>query len=171
MTEQRQQQHEGRAVTLAGRLLRNRRFVRAPIALYRAHLGFLFGHRLLMLEHRGRVSGLPRHVVLEVVDRPAPDEYVVAAGFGMRAQWLRNVLHDPQVRVTTGWHGPRPGRAELLDAGEAAHALQRYASRHPRAWQRLKPVFEETLDAPITTDGTSLPMVRLTVSHGSPSAR
>jgi len=152
---------QGKVATLAGRLLRNRRFVRAPIALYRAHLGFLFGHRLLMLEHRGRVSGLPRFVVLEVVDRPARDEYVVAAGFGMRAQWLRNVLHDPHVRVTTGWHGPRPALAELLEVDEVAYVLQRYAARHPRAWARLRPVFEETLDAPITTDGTTLPMVRL----------
>jgi len=155
---------QGKAATLAGRLLRNRRFVRAPIALYRAHLGFLFGHRMLMLEHRGRVSGLPRFVVLEVVDRPAADQYVVAAGFGTRAQWLQNVLHDPRVRVATGWHGARPALAELLEADEAARSLQRYATEHPRAWERLRPVFEETLDAPITTDGTSLPMVRLALA-------
>lgn len=49
-------------------------FVRAPIWLFRARLGFLLGSRLLMLEHLGRKSGGRRHVVLEVVTR-APGSY------------------------------------------------------------------------------------------------
>jgi hypothetical protein len=36
----------------AARLLRVRWIVRAPVWLYRARLGFVFGSRLLMLEHR-----------------------------------------------------------------------------------------------------------------------
>ena len=54
-------------------LVRVRWLVRAPIWLYRARLGFLFGERLLMLEHTGRKSGLLRLAVLEIVARPAPD--------------------------------------------------------------------------------------------------
>lgn len=34
---------------MAARLLRTRWLVRAPIALFRARLGFVFGRRLLML--------------------------------------------------------------------------------------------------------------------------
>ncbi len=44
----------------AARLLRVRWFVRAPIWLYRARLGFLFGPWLLMLEHTGRKTGARR---------------------------------------------------------------------------------------------------------------
>ena len=57
---------------LAGRLLRTRWVVRGPLWLYRMRLGFRLGNRMLMLEHRGRSSGLRRYAVLEVVDRPPP---------------------------------------------------------------------------------------------------
>ena len=59
---------------LGARALRTRWLVRAPINLYRVGLGFLFGTRLLMLEHVGRRTGARRYVVLEVVDRPLSNE-------------------------------------------------------------------------------------------------
>jgi len=49
-------------------LLHVRWFVRSPVAVYRARLGFIFGSRLLMLDHAGRSTGTRRYVVLEVVD-------------------------------------------------------------------------------------------------------
>jgi deazaflavin-dependent oxidoreductase (nitroreductase family) len=143
------------------RLLRVRWVVRAPIWLYRARLGFLFGHRLLMLEHIGRTSGLRRYVVLEVVDRPAPNRYVVVAGFGPHAQWLRNVIAQPQVRVSAGFRGPTPATALVLDPDATAAALRRYAAAHPRAWAGLRPVLEQTLGSSIEVTGTDLPMVEL----------
>jgi F420H(2)-dependent quinone reductase len=76
------------------RLMRVRWVVRAPVWLYRARLGFVFGSRLLMLEHTGRETGIRRYVVLEAVDHPHAGTYIVAAGFGDRAQWLRNVRAD-----------------------------------------------------------------------------
>ncbi len=154
----------GATTRLAYGVLRNRWIVRAPVWLYRARLGALFGHRLLMLEHIGRKSGARRYVVLEVVDRPAAHRYVVASGFGTRAQWFRNVRHDPHVRVFVGGSRPMPAVAHVLSPAEAARALDRYADRHPKAWQRLKPVFEATLGAPIDRTGTSLPLVRLDVN-------
>ena len=39
---------------------------RIPINVYRLRLGRLFGSRLLLLSHIGRVSGKPRRTVLEV---------------------------------------------------------------------------------------------------------
>lgn len=50
----------------------DRRLARSPLWFYRRGLGSVLGDRLLMLEHRGRTSGLTRQVCLEVVDRPAP---------------------------------------------------------------------------------------------------
>jgi hypothetical protein len=73
---------------VGARVLANRALMRAPIWLYRARLGFLFGSRTLMLEHIGRNSGARRYVVLEVVGHPTPDVYVIASGFGLRAPEL-----------------------------------------------------------------------------------
>jgi hypothetical protein len=48
---------------------------RAPVYLYRWHMGWLFGHRCLLLAHTGRRSGLRRQNVLEVVEyRPQGPE-------------------------------------------------------------------------------------------------
>jgi deazaflavin-dependent oxidoreductase (nitroreductase family) len=149
--------------------LRTRWIVRAPIWLYRARLGFLFGSRLLMLEHTGRKTGIRRYVVLEAVDHPDPHSYIVAAGFGDRAQWLRNVRASPRVRVYTGYRRPVPALARPLTSEETAAALTAYACRHPRAWATLKPVFETTLGARIDGDGASLPMIALDLAAAVPA--
>jgi deazaflavin-dependent oxidoreductase (nitroreductase family) len=132
-----------------------------PTWLYRAHLGFLFGSRLLMLEHIGRKSGARRFVALEVIGHPAPDTYVVASGFGDRAQWFRNLIANPRVRVSVAGHGPRAATARRLPAAEADAVLADYASRHPRAWARFKGVLENTLGKAISERDTPLPMVEL----------
>ncbi|MBN9619856.1 MAG: nitroreductase family deazaflavin-dependent oxidoreductase, partial [Actinobacteria bacterium] len=100
-----------RSARAAAALLGTRWIVRAPIWAYRARLGALFGSRLVLLEHRGRVSGARRYVVLEVVATPGPNTVVVASGFGARAQWYRNIQVDPHVRVTRGSHRSRPALA------------------------------------------------------------
>jgi hypothetical protein len=50
----------GVGTRLRAKALHTRWVVRTPIGLYRAGLGFVFGSRLLMLEHRGRSSGARR---------------------------------------------------------------------------------------------------------------
>jgi deazaflavin-dependent oxidoreductase (nitroreductase family) len=140
----------------AARMLRTRWFARAPIWLFRARLGFLLGSRLLMLEHTGRKTGARRYVALEVVTR-MPGRYVVASGFGTRAQWFRNVRASPQVRIWVGGHTAAPATARLLTPAEAKEAIADYAAKHPRAWATLAPVFAETLGAPVQ----ELPLVAL----------
>ncbi|WP_067897451.1 nitroreductase family deazaflavin-dependent oxidoreductase [Nocardia vaccinii] len=147
-------------VSTATRALRNRRLMRAPILLYRAHLGFLFGSRMLMLEHIGRKTGTRRYVVLEVIDRPAPDTYVVVSGFGTRSQWFRNLQADPHARIWIGRHGPAAATTRVLTPDETAASLRSYISRYPRAWNTMKPALENTLGAPIDSRGTGLPMVQ-----------
>ncbi len=149
------------------RLLRTRWIVRAPIWLYRARLGLLFGSRLLMLEHTGRKTGTRRYAVLEVAGRPRPGTYIVASGFGTRADWFRNVRANPKVRVHTGTRRPASATARLLTSEENAAALTAYQRSHPRAWVTLKPVLRTTLGARIDNDGTSLPMIALDITpHG-----
>jgi len=142
-------------------VLRKRVLMRAPIWLYRAHLGYLFGSRVLMLEHIGRKSGARRFVVLEVVGHPAPDTYVVASGFGDRSQWFRNVIANPRVRVSVADHRSQAATARRLTAAEADAALADYAYRHPRAWAKFKDVLENTLGTAISERATPLPMVEL----------
>lgn len=142
-------------------LLRVRGFVRAPIWVYRTRLGLVFGSRLLMLEHVGRVSGLQRYVVLEIVDHPTSSRYVVVSGFGERAQWLRNVEANPKVRVCLGSHAPASAIAHRLGSDASAQSLGRYAQAHPRTWAKLRLVLEGTLGSRIDEHGTELPVIAI----------
>jgi deazaflavin-dependent oxidoreductase (nitroreductase family) len=127
--------------------------------LFRARLGFLFGNRFVMLEHVGRLSGRPRYVVLEIVDHPSPSRYIVASGFGTRAQWFRNIQADPHVRVTVGSHRPRAAVTHVLTPTDAADALGAYRAAHPRAWTALKHVLTETLGEQVRDDASNVPLV------------
>ena len=158
------QQQPSRLSRFGARILRTRWIVRMPIYAFRLHLGFLFGNRLLMLEHRGRTSGKRRYVVLEVVDHPAKDAWMVASGFGSQSNWVKNVQANPTIRLWVGRHVAAPATAIRLTNREATEALHAYAENHPQAWQRLRPVFEETLGAQIDESGTDLPLYRLTLA-------
>ena len=156
-----------RAATGAARLLRVRWLVRAPVCVYRARLGALFGSRLVMLEHTGRNSGRRRFVVLEVIGHPARNTYLVVSGFGRRAQWFRNIQASPQVRLYVASRKPAPATARILTRDQARTALAAYATAHPRSWATLKPALEHTLGAEIA----NLPMVALELDSGSAAAQ
>lgn len=87
---------------------------RAPIPMFKAGLGPLFRGRFLLLEHRGRLSGKPRNVVLEVIDRPAAGTYRIVSGLGRSSQWFRNIEADPRVRITVGTKRRSSAPAEFL---------------------------------------------------------
>ncbi|MFR9777235.1 nitroreductase family deazaflavin-dependent oxidoreductase [Micromonospora sp. MS34] len=140
---------------------------RAPIPLYRHGFGRLLGRRLMMLEHRGRRSGLARYVVLEVVDRE-PGVLFLASGYGPGSQWFRNVRADPRVRV---WSGPDRGvaaRATVLDGDETRSRLERYRQRHRRAAAalgRMLDLRELGGTDPLPADvAQRLPLVRLALT-------
>jgi deazaflavin-dependent oxidoreductase (nitroreductase family) len=135
--------------------------MRAPIWIFKARAGALLGSRLLMLEHIGRKSGARRDVVLEVVDHPTPETFLVASGFGATAQWFRNVTANPRVRVYVGSHAPARATARVLAQHETDSVLAAYRNRHPRAWAKFKPVLEQTLGAPINDTDAELPLVEL----------
>ena len=114
-----------------------RTVLRAPIALYRAGLGGLLGHRLVLLAHTGRKSGLPRQVVLEVVGRgEETGSYVIASGYGERSQWYRNILATPAVRYQVGAR-KYEGTAVPFAPEESGRRLADYAARHPRTAAKL----------------------------------
>lgn len=110
---------------------------RAPIHLYRIRLGWLFGSRLLLLDHLGRVSGKQRQVVIEVVDHDRTDgSYVVCSGFGPKAAWYQNILATPETSIQVGLRTIAV-TARPLDTDEGGDFMARYAPRHPRAARKL----------------------------------
>ncbi|MGW5387890.1 nitroreductase family deazaflavin-dependent oxidoreductase [Nocardia sp. NPDC003963] len=139
------------------KLLQSRWFVRSPIWLFRARLGFLFGGRLLLLEHIGRKSGAARYVALETVDRPDPATVIIASGFGEKAQWYRNLLAQPRCHVSIGTRYRVPATARTLDRETAAEVLAGYRVRHPRAYRELSAIIESATGRGIDT----VPLVEL----------
>jgi deazaflavin-dependent oxidoreductase (nitroreductase family) len=110
---------------------------RLPIWLYRLRLGWLLGDRLLLLTHIGRKSGLPRQAVIEVVRHDtATDTYLIASGWGERADWLRNIEQNPHVLVHAGARRVE-ATASRLPIAIAADEFCDYARRHPLAARNL----------------------------------
>ncbi|QKW37314.1 nitroreductase family deazaflavin-dependent oxidoreductase [Actinomadura sp. NAK00032] len=140
-----------------------RRLWRLPIRLYRMGLGPLLGRRIMLLTHTGRVSGLPRQVVIEVVQKEE-DGYVAASGFGPRADWYRNVMATPEVTIQVA--GTRTqATAAPIATDEGAEIMARYAVRHPSAARRLCKLMGFAVDGS-TEDyrevGRHIPFVRFT---------
>jgi deazaflavin-dependent oxidoreductase (nitroreductase family) len=111
--------------------------LRAPIWVYRANLGWLFGHRFVLLTHFGRNSGLPRQTVLEIVryDK-ATGACVVASGWGTKSDWFHNVMTNPQIVIQVQ-NKPSTAIAERLLPEAGAQELLYYAHRHPLALREL----------------------------------
>jgi deazaflavin-dependent oxidoreductase (nitroreductase family) len=97
-----------------------------PRYLYRAHLGFLLGHRFLVLVHEGRPTGRRHETPLEVVryDRSRQEATVVAA-WGRRTQWFHNVEAGLARELWIGRARYVPD-VRRLDVAEAAVVLDRY---------------------------------------------
>jgi deazaflavin-dependent oxidoreductase (nitroreductase family) len=83
------------------------------------------------------------------------------SGFGPRAEWFRNLLVNPAVRISVGGRRRVAGEAGRLPGTEARAVLAEYAHRHPRSWARLKPIVEQTLGAPIDGRARDLPVVAI----------
>jgi deazaflavin-dependent oxidoreductase (nitroreductase family) len=144
----------------------SRALFRAPIYLYRLGLGWLFGRRILLLNHIGRVSGTQRQVVLEVVEHDRTDgSFVVASGWGPTAAWYRNILHTPQVSIQLG-RRTIPVTALPLTAEQGAEIFARYAAQHRAAATYLLPrLMGFSVDgsqADFRAVGQRMPFVRLT---------
>ncbi len=118
----------------------------------------------MLLVHTGRVSGEPRQVVLEVVERDRTTGAVsVASGFGPQADWYRNVLANPEVTFQVGRHG-YDGVARPLSSDEGARLMARYAPQHPRAARRLSAFMGFEVDGSVEdyrAVGERIPFVRL----------
>jgi len=137
---------------------------RLPIHAYRMNLGWLFGRRLLLLNHTGRVTGLPRRVALEVVEHdPTDGSYVVASGWGPGSAWYRNIVHQPDVTIEVGTR-TIPVTAVPLSADEGAELFARFGARHRfearYVLPRLLGLAVDGSEADFRAVGRHLPFVR-----------
>ena len=102
-----------------------------PIHLYKHRLGWLMGHRLLLLTHRGRKSGRIRQTPLEVIRYdPATEESVVVSAWGEKADWYRNVKANPALEIQSG-HGRYLPEQRFLSSEETYTEISDYERRHP----------------------------------------
>ena len=114
---------------------------KVPCGLYDVHLGWLFGHRVLLLTHRGRKSGLLHATALEVIryDR-ATESSVVISAYSPKSDWFRNITHSPALQIETGGRRYVPEQ-RVLTTAEAVRKLERYCEFHPRIARILERVF------------------------------
>lgn len=146
-----------------GRLLHP--LMRLPLHLYHLHLGWLLGERFLLLSHRGRKSGRIHETALEVIRHdPVTGVYIIASGWGTRADWFRNILQTPQVTVHSGRRHFQ-AVAHRLDITDAEREITDYGRRHPFAFRKLAGLI---VDKPLTNTSadyhymaTAIPFVAL----------
>ncbi len=140
---------------------------RAPILLYRWHLGALLGKRFVLLEHIGRSSGQVRSTVLEVVSIEENRVYVAAA-WGEKSDWFLNVRKEPSVTFQLGSRR-RKAQASEVDEARALEILTTYNTNHPKAFERLaKYILEDPGGTPadwVENVAFLVPVVELTPSQ------
>lgn len=108
-----------------------------PRSLYRWHLGWLLGHRFLMITHTGRKTGLTRQTVVEAVNYdPKTQVCLAVAGYGEQTDWYRNLQAHPAREVQVGTRRYVP-QQRLLSSEELLTRLQDYEHRHPHTLRRL----------------------------------
>ena len=111
--------------------------LRLPIWLYRAHLGWLLDSRFLMLTHIGRKTGLSHQTVVEVVNHDrTTDTYYIAAGWGEKSDWFRNIEKTPDVVVNVG-RRRFAATAQRISTADAEREYLGYGRHHPVAAAEL----------------------------------
>jgi deazaflavin-dependent oxidoreductase (nitroreductase family) len=108
-----------------------------PRYLYHWHLGWLLGHRCLMITHRGRKTGRLRQTVLEVVSYdPSIQECIVMSGYGTQSDWYRNIQAHPAIEVQVGRQRYMP-QQRMLSEEETRARLEVYQRDHPLLFREL----------------------------------
>lgn len=150
----------------------SRWLARAPIWLYRCHLGWVLGKRFLLLNHVGHKTGLTRSVVVQVVRHdPISRAYIICSGWGERSQWYQHLMADPNTTIQVGFRVTAV-HAHGLSPAEGAVEMVTYSRRRRRAARRIAEF------AGCQTDGSEesyreigerLPFVRLDPRRASSS--
>ncbi|MBN2149717.1 MAG: nitroreductase family deazaflavin-dependent oxidoreductase [Anaerolineales bacterium] len=145
---------------------------RAPIWFYRLGVGGLLGERFVLINHIGRKSGKPRQAVVEVVQHNKESgAYVVASGFGEKADWYQNLMAHPKIVIQVG-RKRMPARAERLPLPQATEVMLDYNRRHPTALRALSGILGYRTDgseADVRFFASIIPIVALTPQNKADS--
>lgn len=100
-----------------------------PRIIYAIGLGSLIGDMVLLLTTTGRKSGHLRVTPLQYEE--IDGKIYLAAALGSKADWVRNIQADPQVRMHIKSR-KISGLAQVVDdAGQIADFLETRLERHP----------------------------------------
>lgn len=103
-----------------------RLFLRLPVYLYHGPLARLLAWRcVVLLTTIGRRTGQPRQVTVSAMR--LSDRFIVFAGFGVQANWYRNILANPEVIVRYGHHCWRARARVVLDPAERRSLMEAMA--------------------------------------------
>ncbi|HEX8991750.1 MAG TPA: nitroreductase family deazaflavin-dependent oxidoreductase [Anaerolineales bacterium] len=98
--------------------------------LYRSGLGPVVGHLVLLLTTTGRKSGLPRTTPLQYEELDGA--IYVGSARGTKANWFRNILANPCIRVRIGSREFEATAEPVTDPCRIADFLELRLRRHPR---------------------------------------
>lgn len=131
--------------------------------MFKARLGFLFGKRFCMLEHKGRKSGKTFQTPLEVVAHDG-DRYVIASGWGPTSDWYRNLQASAAVGL---WVGTRryDVTQDLLSTEAGAVELGIYRTNHAAAAKTLWKGMGLEPDVSDLEAAKSIPIAALTLKQ------
>ena len=104
--------------------------LKLPLLLYRLHLGWMFGHRFLLLTHKGRRSGKIRQTVLAVLRFDPKTKEIMAVSAWSTSEWYKNILATPALQVETGFTRYVPVHRPLTSE-EIAQLFENYCRERP----------------------------------------
>lgn len=111
---------------------------RMPILYYKLGLGWMVGSRFLLLTTKGRKTGRLHHTPLEYIYDRQKDCYRVAAGWGGKTDWYRNLRADPRVSMQVG-RRKFEALAEPAPDEEVGRYMMEISQSHPsmdKVWNR-----------------------------------
>jgi deazaflavin-dependent oxidoreductase (nitroreductase family) len=100
---------------------------RVPVWMFRLGFGGLMPW-WIMLTTVGRKSGMPHRAVVDIVQRDRDKIYIVA-GYGHRADWVRNLKANQSLKAQIGWSQFDANAIFLEEADKNAFLLDLYRRR------------------------------------------
>jgi deazaflavin-dependent oxidoreductase (nitroreductase family) len=104
--------------------------LKLPLVLYRLRLGWVFGHRFMLLTHKGRRSGKIRQTVLAVLRFDLKTKEIKAVSAWSASEWYKNIFSAPALQVETGFTRYVPIHRSLTSE-EIATLFEDYCHDHP----------------------------------------
>jgi len=103
---------------------------KSPVLLYRLGLGWLFGHRFMLLTHTGRRSGKVRRTILAVLRFDDRTKEIKAISAWSASDWYKNIQVSPALEAETGRIRYVPVY-RTLTPDEIAELFEEYRRKHP----------------------------------------